>query len=544
MPSREELSFEKRIKALKQGLDLTEVLHIRTRFLIYERGPEDTPVLVEERPDLDLLISPALQIRKLRHKAADKDAWDREAATARLIDLPITCHAAQYEAISDDTSKVVGVFGGNRAGKTEAIAWWIFRKWLIQGGFGKRFWWISPNWKQTRIGVQKLCVRRGNSPPIIPPELRTYFPKNERSIDQAIHMFDGARIEFHHGNGDGDNLKGYDIEAGVYDELTSIDKIENWRIGKARTMDSRGQVATASTPKQGHWARHEIVARARFSDDVSHVELTCFDNPWVSKDEIARLIAADGGERDPTVRREYFGEWVADATALWPDWRPDEHIRVGDVWSPLDINKLDITEQVARGFWDSNGTYQYVVGQDFNVNPMTSVICSIFGDPDDPSTWGVLVVDEVQTRGNVLNHAAHLEKRYGTGVPIACDSTGALPGTHPSQGAKGSNTNALLLREAGFDCKPCYRRRGTPANPRVIDSLNLMHRLFRQGRIIVHSRCHALITALDTQEANPDGSIAKQSGALSDRISAPTDALRYLVWALFSKRELKKHVTV
>jgi hypothetical protein len=71
-----------------------------------------------------------------------------------------------------------------------------------------------------------------------------------------------------------------------------------------------------------------------------------------------------------------------------------------------------------------------------------------------------------------------------------------------------------------------------------------MHRLFRQGRILIHSRCRSLITALDTQEANPDGSIAKESGQLSDRLSSPTDALRYLCWALFAKRELKKHVTV
>ena len=72
-------------------------------------------------------------------------------------------------------------------------------------------------------------------------------------------------------------------------------------------------------------------------------------------------------------------------------------------------------------------------------------------------------------------------------------------------------------------------------NPRVIDSLNLCHRLFRQDRIIIASRVRPLINALDTQEARPDGGIAKVSGKASDRLSAATDALRYLVWAIFYK---------
>ena len=72
-------------------------------------------------------------------------------------------------------------------------------------------------------------------------------------------------------------------------------------------------------------------------------------------------------------------------------------------------------------------------------------------------------------------------------------------------------------------------------------TLTLIHKLIHERRLYVHLRCTQTIKALESQRARPDGRIAKESGKASDRLSSPTDALRYLVWRLF-RHELARSI--
>jgi len=542
-----EAGYEKRVEALELNASDDRILYLRTHLEIYDLVNGEC-AHIESRPDLDLLLDPVEGVRILRHELDDEGRaeFDAIAAESRLIDIPITCHPKQVEPITDGSHKILGMIAGNRSGKTEVLGFRFLRRWMLRGGRDVLFWWVAPTRKMCHIAVQKLCRNRGDRPPILPRQLFTSFPKNERTQDQAICMIDGSRLELHHAASDGDNLKGHAIADAFIDEICSIGRIENYRIVTARTNDLRGTVAVASTPKLGHWARPEIIVRAQHSDLIGFWEFSAFANPFIPQDELERAIQAMGGHDDPVVRREYYGEFVGDGAELWPYWNPERHLVIdSDAWSIEDLVKLgrlpagykDVTAQMAvgRNRWKRSPNARAIIGQDWNVDPMTGVIFKGFGIPHDRSTWGVFILDEVQQRGTVERYAEKLRKRGYENLPIACDATGAQE-NHTGQmvqNLSGSSTNAKVMNAEGWDCIPCYRRNGKPQNPRQRDSLGLCHWLFRRDKILVASRCKALMKALDTQECAPDGRIAKVPGQASDRLSAPSDAMRYGTWRLF-----------
>jgi hypothetical protein len=546
-----EVRRDVRLEKIRTAVEGAQLLHVKTTIEIYDRHPDTQDArLVESREDLDLLIDPATGDRRMRTDAKDPLAWDALADGAKLIHIPITCHPKQLGIILDDDTKVVGVISGSRAGKTHSIAYRLLRRWMQRGERGASFWWLSPMWKQTEIGIKKLIIGDG-APPVFPPELVRSYPKDQYQVKQYIELVDGSRVDLFQCGGKGDNLKGFAPKDIFVDELAAIRHRENWTVSINRLTTHRGTIAAASTPVGGHWSRADIVVRAQHSDAVVHHSISIFDNPWEHPDTIEELIDALGGHDDPIVRREFYGEWVVSERHLWPHWNPEDHlVQDHEIRTIADLVKagrlpkgyVDVTARAASGYWDGSRDAEYILGQDFNVNPMGTSVLKIFGLPDDRTTWGVFIVDEVSSKGSIQNHCEVLKRAYGgryAGAPVAVDSTGARVGTHPSQGATGSSTNRTEMRRAGFLAKACHRYRGKPMAPRQIDSLNLIYRLqIAKHRFLVHARCVKTCEGFDCQERAPDGRIAKEPNTHSDRISSLTDAARYGIWPLFM-RELK-----
>lgn len=554
MPYSGEVRRDERFAKLRDAICGRQLLHVKTTIEVYRRNDETGEAeCIDERPDLDLLINPIDGYRKLRHEANDPEAWDKLAAGAKLVHVKITCSEKQVEIILNGDARVVGIISGARAGKTHAAALWLFRRWMLRSAKGASFWWIAPDWSQTEIGVNKLFRGNGQAPAVFPPELVSYFPKDKNQARQYAEIVDGSRIEFKQAGGRGDNLKGFEPRDIVIDEGTAIRHRENWTVALNRLTTHQGNLMVSTTPVAGHWLRNDVIVRAQTEDVVSHYEISIFDNPWEHPETIEELIIALGGHDDPVVRREFYGEWLPTAAALWPEWRPEAHLvqdRSGEpaVW---DIEQLiargyipddyvDLTDRVAAGFWQGHRGARFIGGQDFNIHPCSTVIAKVFGRESDRKTWGLFFVDEVLTRGTIQNHCKILGRDY-PGLAISCDSTGAQRNGPTGQGLKGSATNVTEMRRLGFDCKPCMRVRGKALAPRQIDSLNIFYRLQIENRIIVSARCRKLCHAFDVQERDWDGGVKKQPNTESDRVSGPSDAARYLVWPLF-KHELKNKV--
>lgn len=570
MPSKHQWEDAQVVHHLRAVFDSPVLLHVRTRILIHGRarkGDGACPCcgsteakIIEERPDIELLIDRVTGERRLKSEVQDKAGFDQLAQVARLVDVPLRCHRHQLRLLLDGRHKILGALGGNRSGKTMVSVVWFVRQLLLKGGKGAVFWWVAPTRQQTMIGVEKLVVGEVSDrpqPPALPlgedgrPLLAVKWPDTPRSSDQRIVLVDGTTIELHHASRpSADNLKGRSVRGILLDEACAVAHRPNWGVLCSRLMDSGGQLFFATTPKGGHWLKEETVDAQKTNKDIYVEHLSTRDNPWVSKEELRRTIAVC---RDANhVLREIDGQFVSDTGNLYIHFDSKLHT-VDDPSFGMLRDRQDITSQAIRGHWRGVNVYSkgmrttqadFVAGMDFNVNPLNTVICKVFGDPSKPDTWGLYVLDEIQTHhSDTWQHGNYMKSekcRHGrvsyAGIPIACDSTACTNDPTVVKGTSRYGHNAAkTLVDLGFDARPCdWSDKGYPKNPHVLDSISLMHKLMREGRILVHgTRCRELLRGLTEQQVLPSGLPVKVSATASDRLSGPVDALRYVVWALF-----------
>lgn len=580
MPTKRQWEDANAIGHLQAVFDTEVLLHVRTRILVHARARKgDGPCpccgsvearIVEERDDLDLLIDRVTGERRLRSEVEDKAGFDALAHLARLVDIPLRCHRHQLRLLLDGKHKILGALGGNRSGKTAIAVVWFVRQIVLRGGKGAVFWWVAPSRAQTMIGVAKLVLGEVSDraqPPALPvdeagrPILVASWPETPRSSDQRIVLIDGTVIELHHASRPtGDNLKGRSVRGVLLDEACAVAHRPNWGVLCSRLMDSGGQLFFASTPKGGHWLKEETVDAQKTNKDIFVESLSTRDNPWVSKEELRRTIAVC---RDANhVLREIDGQWVSDTGNLWIHFDLARHT-IDDPSFNMLRNRQDITAQACRTHWKLGNPWvrslrtaepQFVMGQDFNINPMSTVVGKVFGDPARPQTWGLYVLDEVQSwQSDTWKHGNWLksDKVRGGRVsyahnPIACDASGCnFDPTMVKGSSVHSSSAAKTLADLGFDARSCaLSPKGYPQNPRLLDSIALMHQLMREDRIIVHgTRCAQLLRALSEQQITPAGLPEKVSHTASDKLSGPIDGLRYLCWALFADQWVNRPKT-
>jgi hypothetical protein len=159
-----------------------------------------------------------------------------------------------------------------------------------------------------------------------------------------------------------------------------------------------------------------------------------------------------------------------------------------------------------------------LVGQDFNVNPMASVICCRAGDE-------VHVIDALEIPvSNTEEVAAEIRRRFPNRRVIVCPDPS---GKARSTSAKVGVTDFSILRAAGFDVRAPH------AAPAVVDRIANVQALLLQGgrrRIRIHPRAQPLITALYGL-CYKDGTRQPDKASGFDHI---TDALGYLCWQEFN----------
>jgi hypothetical protein len=160
------------------------------------------------------------------------------------------------------------------------------------------------------------------------------------------------------------------------------------------------------------------------------------------------------------------------------------------------------------------------VGMDFNVDPMTAVLCEVEGDT-------VRQFDEVYLRhSNTYEMVKHLIEVKGL-VPaqttIYPDSTGG------AQSSNATESDLKILKNAGFTVK------AHSTNPRQRDRLISVNTRCRSMdgviRLFIQRHCAKTINDMNCVQVLPDGRIDKlQADTMLTHIS---DALGYLVAYLF-----------
>jgi hypothetical protein len=158
------------------------------------------------------------------------------------------------------------------------------------------------------------------------------------------------------------------------------------------------------------------------------------------------------------------------------------------------------------------------VGQDFNINPMASVIA--VRAVDECHVLDCLLIPTSNTPEVCQEIAARFPKRH---VVFCPDPAGNARHTN----AKAGQTDFAIIRSFGFEV------RAPSAHPPVVDRVNNMNAMLCDGerrRVRIHPKAQHLIDALSSQVYKPDTNIPDKSGGYDH----PNDACGYMLWQEFN----------
>lgn len=555
-----------------------------------------TATIVRRIPDVEILIDREAGWR-VRREDMTPEAFEAVRAAAEEHYIPLRVSVGQLDLLLGEdapqsaapgawrnrsTSRGLFASGGNRSGKTTVGLYWLCRQWLLRGGREKRFWLCAHTLPKAYRLWEKIFRGTGTSPAILPLALAGSYPDSARSSNLATRMCDGSIIDLKHFNDpSAENLKSDAIVAALCDEAAHLPSEDTFTALYNRTLDERGSIFLSSTPRPGHFIKGKIVdpcldlARLRgLGEQVprdhegslwTYRELSLFTNPWLDPIEVGIRVRSQGQD-DPSVLRDVYGRWVANSGFLWREFSTDAHVLRNECRDLTEWNDsgalVNVTETASRRIFGRKDNpayrgiratnYRVIGGMDVNISPHSTVLVQVAGDTREPTNkdrWTVIVWDMLQTeKGDATVHAQALAgKRFAKmvrpgsggdtyhGIGVIVDGTAI--GRDPTAHRYGGNPRGLpeVFGKLGFDLRaPVYTDKAKPANPHKADSYLLLHRLFREGRLLIHGRCEALITALLSQEDSGDGCTPiKVSHNASDRLSSSVDALRYAAWAIF-----------
>lgn len=159
------------------------------------------------------------------------------------------------------------------------------------------------------------------------------------------------------------------------------------------------------------------------------------------------------------------------------------------------------------------------VGQDFNINPMASVIA--VRAVDECHVLDCLLV----STSNTPEVCQEIATRYPNRRVIFCpDPAGNARHTN----AKAGQTDFAIIRSFGFEI------RAPSAHPPVVDRVNNVNAMLFDGerrRLRIHPKAAHLIESLGGQVYKPETNIPDKTGGYDH----PNDALGYLCWQEFNR---------
>jgi hypothetical protein len=323
---------------------------------------------------------------------------------------------------------------------------------------------------------------------------RAHLARSPNETELSVRLINGSKIALK-GADNPDSLRGLGLNFVVPDEFAMLDK-EVWEmVLEPALSDRRGRALFVGTPMGYNWAYDTYLKGiGEPQPGWKSWQFTTLQGGNVAPDE----IEAKRSSMDP---RSFRQEFEASFETL--------HGRVYDNFDRL----LNVDASIK----DTGG--EILIGQDFNVNPMCSIIGVKAGDE-----LHILDALEIQT-SNTEEAAAELKRRYPNRKVIVCpDPSGNARKTSAAAG----QTDFTILQRSGFVVDAPHQA------PLVVDRVNAVQAMLKDAngrrRLKVHPRALSLIKALDGQTYKKDTSIPDKTLGLDH----PVDALGYLVWQRFN----------
>lgn len=383
------------------------------------------------------------------------------------------------------------VVAGRRWGKTQLAKTLLSKYARIKN---RLVWYVAPSYRMAKQ--------------IMWPELLAALPAkwiykiNETTL--TITLINKTRIELK-GADNPDSLRGVGVHYLVMDEVQDIDP-QAWKKVLRPTLASTGGHALfIGTPKSYNFLyelyivgqKEENIERGRWRS----WQFPTMTSPFIPPEEIQAAM-------DDMDEKSFNQEFNASFETM-----------SGRVYHAFD-------RKVHTGKYEFNPALPIWIGQDFNIDPMSSVIMQ---PQDDGSVW---VVDEIcLDSSNVDEVCDEIEKRYWrylNQIIFFPDPAGTQ-----RQHARGE-TNLDILRERGFK-RILHRKK----HPPVADRVNAVNRMFKTAsggsRFFVNEKCTKTIESLEQTVYKEKSSEVDKKASMEHM----ADALGYCIEHQFPIRKIE-----
>lgn len=380
------------------------------------------------------------------------------------------------------------VVAGRRWGKTQLAKILLIKYAKIKN---RLIWYVAPSYRMAKQ--------------IMWPELLAALPaKWIRKINEttlAITLINGTRLELK-GADNPDSLRGVGVHYLVMDEVQDIDP-QAWKKVLRPTLASTGGHALfIGTPKSYNFL-YELYLNGQ-RDKMGRWaswQFPTMTSPFIPADEIQAA-------REDMDEKSFNQEFNASFETM-----------SGRVYHAFD-------RKVHTGKYEFNPSLPIWIGQDFNIDPMSSVIMQ---PQDDGAVW---VVDEINLPASntdeVCNEIERRYWRYLSNIIIFPDPAG-----NQRQHARGE-TDLDIFRERGFK-RLLHRRK----HPPIADRVNSVNRMFKSAsgsaRFFVNEACTKTIESLE-QTVYKEGS---RDVDKTVNVEHMADALGYCIEHQFPVRKIE-----
>lgn len=361
-------------------------------------------------------------------------------------------HRGQSQ-VFNSKSRFKVVVAGRRWGKTILSRTSIIRK---ARKARQLIWYVAPTYNMAR-GI--MWVDLLDSIP------REWIHKiNETRLE--ITLVNKTRIELK-GADKPDTLRGRGIHHLVIDEAQDI-REETWtQVLRPTLASTLGDALIIGTPKAFNWLYDLYMRGQKESNRIKNLwwswQFPTITSPFIP---VAEIEAAKADLDEKSFRQEFEASFETMSGRVYHAF--DRKVHLGD--------------------YKFNPTLPIWIGQDFNIDPMSSVIMQ-------PQPNGeIWIIDECVIFGsNTEETAEELSRRYWRyqrGLTFYPDPAGA------NRAHTRGESDLDILRDAGFK-RMKYRRK----HPKIADRVNAVNRMFKSAngtiRIRVDRECKHTIDSLE-----------------------------------------------
>ncbi len=380
----------------------------------------------------------------------------------------------QKNVIKDD-SRFRVLITGRRFGKTFVAINEIAKFASIPN---KKIWYVAPSYRQAKAicwGVlkEKMIYHK--------------WVKSINHSDLTLTLKNNSQITLR-GSDNESSLRGVGLNFLILDEFQDINKTAWYEVLRPTLSDTEGHALFCGTPRGfGNWS-YDLYKMGENNKDWKSFQYTTLEGEQVSEDEIEQA-KQDLDLR--TFQQEYEATFVNYSGMIYYNFSRDKNI----------IEKYTKDSPVLH------------IGLDFNVDPMSAVVCIIENDR-------IIVIDDIQIYSSNTNEICdEIKTRYKNKQIVVYPD----PSARQRKTSAGGLTDLSILKNNGFD----VRCRSTA--PLVRDRINAVNSKLKnvngKNSLFIVKFCKNAIKSIERQ-------IYKEGTHIPDKDSGfdhMNDALGYLV---------------